>query len=218
MPADGGASCKGGFVKHIRLTVQTRWLLVTLIGLGVLAILLRSLVQTYLAEPAAQVLWWLRLQYLRLPQDAIWLVFLLLAYLIFYASLRRPAYDQPWQWEDAALPPERPMRKLVRLIENSGSTYARYRLCQKVSELALTMLAERTGHSVHQLKVEILDHSLGLPEDVVSYLRQGVQIGEQALSGSAMGIASRAQIDPRLYKTLEFFENEDCMEQIDGHS
>jgi hypothetical protein len=199
-------------MKRIRSTIPARLVLVSLLVLALLAVLLRGLVQSYLAQPAAQVLWWLRMQYLRIPQDAIWMVFLLLAYLLFFTSLRRSSRDQPYQYEEIAPPPEQSLNTLRRLIENSGSGYARYRLCQKVSEVALTVLAERTGHPIHLLKTEILEQRIELPEDVASYLREGIRLGEQVLVGSFSGLASRSRVDPRLYKTLEFLENEEWME------
>jgi len=191
-------------------------LVLALAGLGLLAVLLHGLVESYLAAPAAQALWWLRLQYLRLPQNGIWMIFLLLAYLLFHASLLRPLSSQPWQWEEAVLSPERPLKRLVQLVERSGSAYARRRLCQTVSELAVAALAERTGRSPHQVKAEILQRRLGLPEEVASYISEGLQFGVSALPGSAWGIYPRSRVDERLYKTLEFLENEEWMERIDG--
>ena len=203
-------------MKRMRSTVPFRWFLITLTGLGLLTALLRGLVQSYLAEPAAQALWWLRLQYLRIPQDAIWMVFLLAAYLLFFASLRRSSRDQPLQWEDSAPPAGQPLRDLARLIENSSSGYARYRLCQKVSEMALVALAERTGQTVHKLRAAILEQGLELPEEVASYLREGLRMGEGILSERLTGLAGRARVDARLYRTLEFLENEEWMEHING--
>lgn len=201
-------------MKRIWSAVPWRWILPVLAGIGVLAALLKGLVQSYLAEPAAVALWWLRLQYLRIPQDAIWMVFLLAAYLLFFASLRRSSRDQPLQWEETASPATLSLQNLAHLIENSSSGYERYRLCQQVSELALTVLAERSGHTVHQLRTEILEHRLDLPEDVASYLREGLRMGEGALAGNLSRLATRGQpasarVDPRLYKTLEFIENEE---------
>ena len=195
-----------------------RWILITLTGLGLLTALLRGLVQSYLAVPAAQALWWLRIQYLRIPQDAIWMVFLLAAYLLFFASLRRSSRDLPLQWEETAPPAAQSMQNLARLIENSTNGYARLRLCQKVSEMALTALAEHTGNSIHQLRTEILEHRLNLPEDVASYLREGLRMGEGALGSNLSGLTSRSRVDPRLYETLEFLENEEWMEHINGRS
>jgi len=143
---------------------------------------------------------------------------LLAAYLLFFTSLRRSSRDQPLQWEEAAPPAAPSLHNLARLIENSGSGYERYRLCQQVSELALSALAERTGRSIHQLRTEILEHRLDLPEDVASYLREGLRMGEGALAGNLSGLTARARVDPRLYLTLEFIENEDWMEHINGRS
>jgi hypothetical protein len=203
-------------MKRMRSKVPLRWFLITLTGLGLLTALLRGLVQSYLAEPAAQALWWLRLQYLRIPQDAIWMIFLLAAYLLFFASLRRSSRDQPLQWEESAPPAAQPLQNLTRLIESGSNGYARYRLCQKVSEMALVALAERTGHTVHQLRTAILEQGLDLPEEVASYLREGIRMGEGALADSLGGLTSRSRIDPRLYRTLEFLENEEWMEHING--
>ena len=193
-----------------------RWIFIALTGLGLLTALLRGLVQAYLAEPAAQALWWLRVQYLRIPQDAIWMVFLLAAYLLFFTSLRRSSRDQPMQWEESVLPAGQSLRDLVRLIESGTNGYARYRLCQKVSEMALVALAERSGQTVHQLRTAILEQGLELPEEVASYLREGLRMGEGILSERLTGLAGRARVDPRLYRTLEFLENEEWMEQING--
>ena len=204
-------------MKRILTAVPFRWIWI-IIGLGLLAALLRGLVQSYLAEPAAQALWWLHLQYLRIPQDAIWMVFLLAAYLLFFASLRRSARDLPLQWEETAPPVAHSLINLAQLIENVNSGYSRYRLCQQVSELALIALAERTGHSIHQLKTEILERRLNLPEDVASYLREGLRMGEGALASHLSGLTSRSRVDPRLYRTLEFIENEEWMEHINGRS
>ncbi len=183
-----------------------------LVGLVLLTVLLRGLVQSYLAAPAVQAFRWLRLQYLRIPQSGIWMVFLMLAYLLFYTSLLRPFERQSQQWEDAALSMERPLNRLTQLIEHSGSAYARRRLCQTVSELAVSALAKRTGHSLHQVKAEILQRRLELPEEVASYIREGLQVGDRALPGSTRGNYPRSRVDARLYKTLEFLEDEEWKE------
>jgi hypothetical protein len=199
-------------VKALR-SISRPWLVLGLLaGFGLLAVLLHSLVESTLAAPAAQVLGWLRLRLLAIPQDTIWMVFLLLAYLLFYASLIRPKNIQPWQWEETALAPEQPFSKLVKLVENSASSRARRRLCQKVSELAVAAIAERTGRSPHQVKSQILGHQLKLPDDVASYIRDGLRSGEPSESGGSWGSASQSFVDARLTRTLEFLENEEWME------
>jgi hypothetical protein len=201
-------------VKALRSIFRRRLVLGLFAGLVLLAILLHSLVQAHLAAPTAQVLWWLRLRFLAIPQDTIWMIFLVLAYLLFYASLFRPRHIQPWQWEEAALSPEQPFSKLVKLVENSSSSHARRRLCQKVSELAVAAIAERTGRSPHQVKSQILGHQIKLPEDVANYIHDGLQSGEPSGSGDRWGIASQSLADTRLIRILEFLENEEWMEHI----
>lgn len=198
-----------------RRSIRRRWLLLGLIaGLALLAVLLHSLVESTLAAPAADVLWWLRLRLLAIPQDTIWMLLLLLATLLFFASLIRPKNLQPWQWEETALSPDLPFSKLVKLVENSTSAHPRRRLCQQVSELAVATIAGRTGRSPHQVQVQILQHQLEIPAEVASYLREGLQSGEPSASGSRWGIDSQSSVDPRLIRTLEFLENEEWMEQI----
>lgn len=198
-----------------RRSVYRRWLVLGLFaGLALLAVLLHSLVESILAAPAAQVLWWLRLRLLAIPQDTIWMIFLVLAYLLFIASLIRPKHLQPWQWEETALSSEQPFTKLVKLVESSSSPHARRRLCQQVSELAVAAIAERTGRSPHQVQVQILQDQLEIPAEVASYLSDGFHIGERSESGNRWGIDSQSSVDPRLIRTLEFLENEEWMEHI----
>lgn len=203
-----------------------------LVSMLLLAILLRGLVQSYLAIPAAQALQWLRLQYLRIPQSGIWMVFLIVACLLFLVSilqhsdrrsglsegallaLEQPSKRHSWGWEDPALFMEQPLKRLTQLIEHKGSDSAHH-LCQIVSELAVTVLAERTGQSRHQVKAEILQRRLELPEDVASYIRDGLKLGEHTQPRWTRGSNPRSRVDERLYKTLQFLENEDWKEQID---
>ncbi len=199
----------------VRRSISRRWIALGLfLFLGLLATLLHSLVQSHLAMPAAQVIWWLRLRLLAIPQDAIWMLFLILAYLLFFASLFRPKNLQPWQWEKTALSPEQPFSRLVKLVENSASSHARRRLCQKMSELAATAIAERTGRSPHQVQVQILQHQIEIPPEVGSYLRDGFRAGEPSEADRGWRGDSQSSVDPRLIRTLEFLENEEWMEHI----
>ena len=68
------------------------------------------------------------------------------------------------------------------------------------------------------MRTEILERGLNLPEDVASYLREGLRMGEGALARDLSGLTSRTRVDPRLYRTLEFLENEEWMEYINGRS
>ena len=194
-----------------RYRVALALLLVVLL----LALLLHNLVQSFLAAPAAHALWWLRLQYLRIPQSAIWLLLMFLAYLLFHASLLKPVKNQPWQWEQAALSQEQHLKKLTELIEHGGSPNGHRRLAQTISALAVTALSQRTGRSPHQVKADILQHRLDLPEDIASYLSEGLQTGDHSLFDD-LDVLPDSQLDPRFMRTLEFLENEEWMEKIDG--
>ena len=189
----------------------TFWLLLGLIGS---TLLLHGLVQAYLAEPAARALFWLRLRYLSIPQNVLWMVFLLLAGVLFSASLLRPVNMQPWQWEEQDLSTDRPLKRLARRIERTDSAYARQRVCQVVSELAVRILAARLDLSPHQIKTEILQGRLSLPEDVASYLREGLKLNRRVIEDGWVRLRAVASqpaepgVDPRLIATLEFLENQ----------
>ena len=190
------------------------WILGVIVGLALGTLLLHGLVQAYLAEPAARALFWLRLRYLSIPQRGLWMGFIFLAYVLFTASLFRPLTRQPWQWQEQALGAERPLRRLARWIERGDSAYARNRICQVVAELAVRLLAERLDRSRHQVKSEILKGQLSLPEDVASYLCEGLKPNRRVMEDgwsqlpAVVGLPDEPRMDPRLIATLEFLEDE----------
>jgi hypothetical protein len=190
------------------------WFLWLVMGLAGSTLLLRGLVKAYLAEPAARALFWLRLRYLSIPQDALWLMFLVVALYLFTASLHRPLNLQPIQWEDDTIGAERPLKRLARWVERGESAYARYRLCQVVSEMAVRQLAASLDRSVHQVKNEILQGRLELPEAVASYLQEGLKLDRNKIEAgwtplpAVPGKADALRLDPRLLATLEYLENE----------
>lgn len=187
------------------------WLLWLLVALGLGTLLLRGLAQAYLAAPAAQALGRLRLLYLSIPQSGLWMVFLLLAYLLFAASLPRPLREPPWQYQELVLGAERPLKRLAYWIGRSDSAYARYRVCQAVAEVAVKLLASRRECSPHQVKSMILQGSLELPEDVASYLNEGLKVNHRVIEAGPprwSGVSAAPRVDPRLIATLEFLEVE----------
>jgi hypothetical protein len=187
------------------------WKLWLVLGLAGSTLLLRGLVQAYLAEPAAQALFWLQLRYLSIPQDALWLIFLVVALYLFTASLHRPLTLPPIQWEDEAIGADRPLKRLARWIGRSDSAYARYRICQVVSEMAVRQLAASLDRSVHQVKSEILQGRLELPEAVASYLREGLKLDRNAIEAGLPAVPGKTdepRLDPRLLATLEYLETE----------
>ena len=190
------------------------WWVWLIIGLALGTLLLHGLVQAHLAEPAARALFWLRLRYWSIPQKGLWMVLLLLAYLLFAASLFRTPSKEPWQWQEEALGAERPLRRLARWLERSESAHARNRLRQVVAELSVRVLAERLDRSRNQVKSEILQGTLSLPQDVSSYLCEGLainrRVGEDGWLRLPEGVSAPAaqRVDPRLIATLEFLEQE----------
>lgn len=190
------------------------WKLWLVLGLALSTLLLQGLVQAYLAEPAARALFWLQLRYLSIPQDALWLMFLVAALYLFTASLHRPLNLPPIQWEDETVSADRPLKRLARWIGRSDSAYARYRICQVVSEMAVRQLAASLDRSVHQVKSEILQGRLELPEAVASYLREGLKLDRNAIEAglpqlpAVPGKVDEPRLDPRLLATLEYLETE----------
>jgi hypothetical protein len=119
-------------------------------------------------------LWWVaRVLYEALPQALLWGAFVAIAVLLVAKSLT---------WSLAPLPPAEPQAdtrgrvstwsELLR--ESSRDDHGRWRLAQRLSQLAIEMLAFREQCPPHEISRRLDNGSLDLPPDLRAYLRAGI--------------------------------------------
>jgi len=140
-----------------------------------LAVLLRDLVREALVEPLAYLLWLVRLELESLPQAIAWVALIVIGLLLAGRSLVAGAAPAR-----RAAPGERDyagqVEATVRWLNlTTHGDYYKWRLAQRLSELALEALAQREQIGVEEARRRLDDGRLDVPPDIRAYLQAGLQ-------------------------------------------
>ncbi len=152
-------------------------ILAVLIGLGMLVglgWLLRNAVRAYLADPLMGAVWVGRLLYSSVPQEVVWGVFLVVAYMIAFTSLqRRPQWQRPGEKRKARTMEQR-VNILARWYLNRNRRYYRHRLQNALTEILVDILAQKQHSSSQDVKIAIRNGRVDLPPDILKYAQEGL--------------------------------------------
>jgi hypothetical protein len=148
------------------------------VGLGLLLALLvaaavRGAVRDAVVTPLLFLLWGAQLLFGALPQALPWTLLVALGVVLALGSiagltLPKSRRRQPSESQGRAA-------AWVRLLRLTGrDEYSRWRLAQRLAQLAAEALAAREGLSLPQARRRIEDPSFAAPAEVAGYLRAGL--------------------------------------------
>ncbi|HWQ12370.1 MAG TPA: hypothetical protein VNL77_06195 [Roseiflexaceae bacterium] len=180
-----------------------------MIGLGLLLAVLiaaavRGAVRDAVVAPLLLLLWGASLLLGSLPQALLWGLLVLLAAVLAVRSLsglRVPALRR------RTVPgPAGRTAAWLRLVQLTGrDEYARWRLAQRLAQLAVELLAEREGLPPQQARRRLEDPSLDAPPAVRAYLRAGL-VAYQPRPGSQGRILRGGPLDVDLERVVHWLE------------
>lgn len=128
--------------------------------------------------PLLYIAWFAYALISSLPQALLWGGFVLVALLIAWRSLRKQRFVAEERLEEGHTPGR--LERWVRLIrfadqERVGQKgYAAWRLANRLSSLALEVLAEQERRSAQELRQQLARAALDIPPEVRAYLQAGI--------------------------------------------
>ena len=165
----------------MRRFFQKKWLLTALVALVVLGALIglgwlvKDFVRAYLADPLMGVVWFGNLLYTSVPQEIVWGVFLVVAYLIAFSSLQRRPQWRRTQAKTKARSMEQRVNILARWYLNRNRRYYRHRIQNALTEILVEILAQKQHVSSQDMKIAIRNGRIDMiPRDILKYAQEGL--------------------------------------------
>jgi hypothetical protein len=154
-----------------RLSRYRLWLLLLAAAITVtLTIVLRDFVRENIVVPAAYILWTINLYLRTVPQALVWGLFLALVIFLGFQALLPPLPQRSQRREDR-LAYQAPIQRELRFVRLAlKGSYGRWRLAQRVRELALAALAQRDRISEDKVEQRLRLSPGYVPVDVAAYL------------------------------------------------
>jgi len=183
-------------------------------GVALAAWGLRGFVRQVIAVPLLYFYWITRLYLQSVPQVFLWVIVLVIAFLLAAKSLgatRRPIRIAPVAREAPIGPVEAEMG-WIRLAARSG--YGKWRLAQRLAELAADVLAHRRGITPGQVRKQLRVGELDAPPEIRAYMKAGLGPIPSIPLGCLLGPWARPQpradfhatdLDPE--RAVEFLED-----------
>jgi len=139
---------------------------------GLLALIINGTIGAVVVVPLLFLWWAAQVVYESIPQALLWGVFVAIAVLLVAKN---------FPWSTAPLPPVAPQAGLQGrvadwsrwLSKSSRDDYSRWRLAQRLSQLAVEMLAFREQCSPQEISRRLKNGSLDIPPQLRAYLHAG---------------------------------------------
>jgi len=139
---------------------------------GLVAMIVTGAIDDVVIVPLLFLWWAARVLYESLPQALLWGVFVAIAVLLLAKSL---------SWNDAPSPAVEPGLTSVGRVsdwsrflrESRRDEHARWRMAQRLSQLAVAMLAFREQCPAHEISRRLDNGSLDIAPQLRAYLRAG---------------------------------------------
>ncbi len=139
---------------------------------GLLALIINGTIGAVVVVPLLFLWWAAQVVYESIPQALLWGVFVAIAVLLVAKS---------FPWSTAPLPPVASQAVLLGrvadwsrwLSKSSRDDYSRWRLAQRLSQLAVEMLAFREQCSPQEISRRLKNGSLDIPPQLRAYLHAG---------------------------------------------
>lgn len=151
-----------------------------------LAYIFRNFIREAIVMPVAYLLWSARLLFESLPQIVVWIALLLVAFVLAIGSLIPRIKPRPRTPGDEA-GVRGQVETLARRIDLAKrGYYFRWHLAQRLSELAIDVLAQRQRASREQIRQQLLAGALDIPDGIRAYLNADLTIGSAAIAASSL--------------------------------
>lgn len=182
-----------------------------LLGVVLLALLLRGVVRQAVLMPLLYTWWVGRLLYRSVPQLVFWVLFMVGALLILWRSLFRRAGDPPKTTGVVLEERMGPVQTWARWLRRARSSYySRWRLARLLAELTQEILIYQNQMTPTDARQSLEMGSLEAPPEVRAYLQAGqgrryfTRFSELAYRLSGRGRHSPLELDPE--RAVQFLE------------
>jgi hypothetical protein len=143
-----------------------------LLLVGLLALIINGTIGEVVVVPLLFLWWAAQVLYQSIPQALLWGVFVLIAVLLVANS---------FPWSSAPLPPVAPQTAAQGRVadwsrwlrDSSRDDHSRWRLAQRLSQLAVETLAFREQCPPQEISRRLGDGSLNIPPQLRTYLQAG---------------------------------------------
>jgi hypothetical protein len=143
-----------------------------LVGVALLAFLLRGAVREWVILPLARFFWLVRGYYGAFPQAEYWLVALAVAVVVAFFALRLPQWEIRRHQEQGSSMPGSVREMAFWIKRSSGGIYPKWHVAHLLAELALDILDRR---GTHQKGARLVDEpDWNPPLEVKKYLDAGL--------------------------------------------
>jgi hypothetical protein len=185
-------------------------ILILLIVLIWATLFLRNMVITFIIIPTEQVVWALSTLFTTIP-DVVWWGILIIVLII---NIIREYGRISNNLETTAMDTKKPLYLIfpwnVQHNRSSINAYQRWKLEQRVSELAIEILAEINRTSKEISKKNILEGKYDLPSEVYKFIQTGLNPDQYNPSRKSIPFFQRKRLashdDNGLEQTLDFLE------------
>ncbi len=145
-----------------------------LILVASLALVLQDFSRQVIIARFARAIWVGHLLFQSIPRWVLWISFLTLALFVAVRSLRKDSKPF-WKATDEERSSSGPVEAEMRWIRLAAwGSYGQWRLAQRLAELTLEALAHRERANPARIKHLLIAGALGVPPEVLSYLRAGL--------------------------------------------
>ena len=144
-----------------------------LLGAALLAYLVQDFVQQVFLQPLTYIYWSLRQMYRTVPEIIWWVLSLGILMVIALRSLTRRSeavYNSP---EDSSYILSQPQAWMRWVKKKNEGEYSKWHFANKMSNLALALIANRERLTPELARDELLASGLDLPPRIRSYLLAG---------------------------------------------
>jgi hypothetical protein len=147
----------------------------TLLLLGLLALIVTGAVREVIVIPLLALLWLLQVIYESIPEIALWVGFLAIAAIVAWTSLATPRAVLP---EQQVAPTSRaPVAAWAAMFRRAADErYARWLLAQRLGQLGLELLDIQGQYATRGMWQYLRDESQDIPPAVRAYLQAGAQM------------------------------------------
>jgi hypothetical protein len=147
----------------------------TLLLLGLLALIVTGAVRDVIIIPLLALLWLLQVIYESIPEMALWVGFLAITAVVAWTSLAMPRTALP---EQQVAPTSRaPVATWTAMFQRAADErYARWLLAQRLGQLGLELLNIQGQYAARGMWQYLRDESQDIPPAVRAYLQAGAQM------------------------------------------
>jgi hypothetical protein len=154
------------------MSVRLPAIMLALLLVGLLTLIINGTIGELVVVPLLLLWWAAQVLYASIPQALLWGIFVAIAVLLVAKS---------FPWSSAPLPPAAPQTALLGRVadwsrwlrDSRRDDHSRWRLAQRLSQLAVETLAFREQCPAQEISRRLDDGSLDIPPQLRAYLQAG---------------------------------------------